>query len=112
MASLITVRLSKGDSPSLGFRLQGGKDFGTPLVIQKLHLDAQASFRSIASLLYTSEMRHLPSNRHFGDDPSFGVKLPNRGSCVLLVSVAKNSKLEQSLALCGRSVPLAKLANG
>ncbi|XP_015835999.1 PDZ and LIM domain protein Zasp isoform X1 [Tribolium castaneum] len=37
MASLITVRLSKGDSPSLGFRLQGGKDFGTPLVIQKVN---------------------------------------------------------------------------
>jgi hypothetical protein len=37
MASLITVRLSKGDSSSLGFRLQGGKDFGTPLVIQKVN---------------------------------------------------------------------------
>lgn len=37
MASLITVRLNKGDSPNWGFRLQGGKDFGTPLVIQKVN---------------------------------------------------------------------------
>lgn len=36
MASLITVRLNKGDAASWGFRLQGGKDFGTPLVIQKV----------------------------------------------------------------------------
>lgn len=36
MASLITVRINKGDSPNLGFRLQGGKDFGTPLVVQKV----------------------------------------------------------------------------
>ncbi|KAH1013364.1 hypothetical protein HUJ04_002364 [Dendroctonus ponderosae] len=35
MASMSTVRLTKGDSPNWGFRLQGGKDFGTPLVIQK-----------------------------------------------------------------------------
>lgn len=36
MASLITVRIDKGSSPNLGFRLQGGKDFATPLVIQKV----------------------------------------------------------------------------
>ncbi|CAH1967322.1 unnamed protein product [Acanthoscelides obtectus] len=36
MASQVTVRINKGDSPNLGFRLQGGKDFATPLVIQKL----------------------------------------------------------------------------
>nr|CAH7719633.1 unnamed protein product [Callosobruchus chinensis] len=35
MASLVSVRINKGDSPNLGFRLQGGKDFATPLVIQK-----------------------------------------------------------------------------
>ncbi|KAL1491447.1 hypothetical protein ABEB36_012045 [Hypothenemus hampei] len=37
MATLTTVRLNKGDSPTWGFRLQGGKDFGTPLVIQKVN---------------------------------------------------------------------------
>ncbi|XP_076269429.1 Z band alternatively spliced PDZ-motif protein 52 isoform X2 [Rhynchophorus ferrugineus] len=37
MANLVTVRLNKGDSPTWGFRLQGGKDFGTPLVIQKVN---------------------------------------------------------------------------
>lgn len=36
MAQLLSVRISKGDSPNLGFRLQGGKDFGTPLVVQKV----------------------------------------------------------------------------
>lgn len=36
MANLICVRLNKGDAPSWGFRLQGGKDFGTPLVVQKV----------------------------------------------------------------------------
>ncbi|XP_030749528.1 PDZ and LIM domain protein Zasp-like isoform X3 [Sitophilus oryzae] len=37
MANLMTVRLNKADSPNWGFRLQGGKDFGTPLVIQKVN---------------------------------------------------------------------------
>ncbi|XP_048485233.1 PDZ and LIM domain protein Zasp isoform X4 [Plutella xylostella] len=37
MAQLITVRLSKADHQPLGFRLQGGKDFGTPLVVQKVN---------------------------------------------------------------------------
>lgn len=36
MAQLITVRLNRGGEPSWGFRLQGGKDFGTPLVVQKV----------------------------------------------------------------------------
>ncbi|GBP91182.1 PDZ and LIM domain protein Zasp [Eumeta japonica] len=35
MAQLVTVRLDKSDHQPLGFRLQGGKDFGTPLVVQK-----------------------------------------------------------------------------
>ncbi|XP_026328772.1 PDZ and LIM domain protein Zasp isoform X4 [Hyposmocoma kahamanoa] len=37
MAQLITVRLNKSDHQPLGFRLQGGKDFGTPLVVQKVN---------------------------------------------------------------------------
>ncbi|XP_045764793.1 PDZ and LIM domain protein Zasp isoform X5 [Maniola jurtina] len=37
MAQLITVRLNKSDQQPLGFRLQGGKDFGTPLVVQKVN---------------------------------------------------------------------------
>ncbi|KAI5731997.1 hypothetical protein M8J77_019575 [Diaphorina citri] len=37
MAQLITIKLSRYDSTPWGFRLQGGKDFGTPLVIQKVN---------------------------------------------------------------------------
>ncbi|CAB3243802.1 unnamed protein product [Arctia plantaginis] len=37
MAQVITVRLNKADHQPLGFRLQGGKDFGTPLVVQKVN---------------------------------------------------------------------------
>lgn len=37
MAPLTTVKLSRYDSTPWGFRLQGGKDFGTPLVIQKVN---------------------------------------------------------------------------
>ncbi|XP_030026697.2 PDZ and LIM domain protein Zasp isoform X3 [Manduca sexta] len=37
MAQLITVRLDKAGQQPLGFRLQGGKDFGTPLVVQKVN---------------------------------------------------------------------------
>lgn len=36
MAQLITARLSRTDAQPWGFRLQGGKDFGTPLTIQKV----------------------------------------------------------------------------
>ncbi|EFN66960.1 hypothetical protein EAG_15317 [Camponotus floridanus] len=35
MAQLISVKLSRFDGSPWGFRLQGGKDFGTPLVVQK-----------------------------------------------------------------------------
>ncbi|XP_054264705.1 PDZ and LIM domain protein Zasp-like isoform X2 [Macrosteles quadrilineatus] len=37
MAGLITVRLHRNDAQPWGFRLQGGKDFGTPLLIQKVN---------------------------------------------------------------------------
>ncbi|XP_049866158.1 PDZ and LIM domain protein Zasp isoform X5 [Pectinophora gossypiella] len=37
MAQLMTVRLNKSNQEPLGFRLQGGKDFGTPLVVQKVN---------------------------------------------------------------------------
>ncbi|XP_063532218.1 PDZ and LIM domain protein Zasp isoform X4 [Cydia strobilella] len=37
MAQLLTVRLNKAGPEPLGFRLQGGKDFGTPLVVQKVN---------------------------------------------------------------------------
>lgn len=64
MASLITVRLNKGDSSSLGFRLQGGKDFGTPLVIQKVSLiiyyfnyDFTKLILEIISILYNNSSR-------------------------------------------------------
>lgn len=36
MAQMMSVRLTRADAPNWGFRLQGGKDFGTPLVIQKV----------------------------------------------------------------------------
>uniref|UniRef100_A0A182WWE9 PDZ domain-containing protein n=1 Tax=Anopheles quadriannulatus TaxID=34691 RepID=A0A182WWE9_ANOQN len=35
MANLITVRLQRGDGQAWGFRLQGGKDFSAPLVLQR-----------------------------------------------------------------------------
>nr|CAD7460915.1 unnamed protein product [Timema tahoe] len=38
MAQLISVKLSRFDATPWGFRLQGGKDFGSPLVIQKVVL--------------------------------------------------------------------------
>lgn len=38
MAQLLTVRLNKAGPEPLGFRLQGGKDFGTPLVVQKVRV--------------------------------------------------------------------------
>ena len=37
MAQVYSCRLTRSDpSSSWGFRLQGGKDFGTPLLIQKV----------------------------------------------------------------------------
>lgn len=36
MAQLINVRLNRVDAQPWGLRLQGGKDFGTPLVVQKV----------------------------------------------------------------------------
>ncbi|KAJ1522862.1 hypothetical protein ONE63_002009 [Megalurothrips usitatus] len=37
MAQLISAKLSRYDNSPWGFRLQGGKDFGTPLIIQKVN---------------------------------------------------------------------------
>ncbi|XP_061519756.1 PDZ and LIM domain protein Zasp isoform X7 [Anopheles gambiae] len=37
MANLITVRLQRGDGQAWGFRLQGGKDFSAPLVLQRVN---------------------------------------------------------------------------
>ncbi|XP_049296807.1 PDZ and LIM domain protein Zasp-like isoform X2 [Anopheles funestus] len=37
MANLMTVRLQRGDGQAWGFRLQGGKDFSAPLVLQRVN---------------------------------------------------------------------------
>ncbi|XP_058460547.1 PDZ and LIM domain protein Zasp isoform X2 [Malaya genurostris] len=37
MANLITVRLQRGEGQAWGFRLQGGKDFSSPLVLQRVN---------------------------------------------------------------------------
>ncbi|XP_049546994.1 PDZ and LIM domain protein Zasp-like isoform X3 [Anopheles darlingi] len=37
MANLTTVRLQRGDGQAWGFRLQGGKDFSAPLVLQRVN---------------------------------------------------------------------------
>lgn len=36
MAQLLSVRLGRVDAQPWGLRLQGGADFGTPLVVQKV----------------------------------------------------------------------------
>lgn len=55
MAQLISVKLSRFDGSPWGFRLQGGKDFGTPLVVQKV----SQSGSSIDSLFYVRTLRQL-----------------------------------------------------
>jgi hypothetical protein len=42
MAQLISARLSRNDNTPWGFRLQGGKDFGQPLVLQKVNVGSIA----------------------------------------------------------------------
>ncbi|XP_032671174.1 PDZ and LIM domain protein Zasp isoform X8 [Odontomachus brunneus] len=42
MAQLISVKLSRFDGSQWGFRLQGGKDFGTPLMVQKVNSGSPA----------------------------------------------------------------------
>ncbi|KAK6641825.1 hypothetical protein RUM44_013543 [Polyplax serrata] len=42
MAQLISVNLSRYDASPWGFRLQGGKDFGQPLIIQKVNSNSIA----------------------------------------------------------------------
>uniref|UniRef100_A0A182UE49 PDZ domain-containing protein n=1 Tax=Anopheles melas TaxID=34690 RepID=A0A182UE49_9DIPT len=43
MANLITVRLQRGDGQAWGFRLQGGKDFSAPLVLQRKKVKEELS---------------------------------------------------------------------
>lgn len=47
MAQLISVKLSRFDGSPWGFRLQGGKDFGTPLVVQKVSDPASDPLRRV-----------------------------------------------------------------
>lgn len=50
MAQLLTLKLTRSDpSNSWGFRLQGGKDFGTPLLIQKVSLFGKNFYNLIKS---------------------------------------------------------------
>lgn len=52
MAQLITVRLSRVDAQPWGLRLQGGKDFGTPLVVQKVSFYVILSLKSVIHCYY------------------------------------------------------------
>lgn len=56
MAQLMNVRLSRVDAQPWGLRLQGGKDFGTPLVVQKV-CDLNDILTFSQSLLWTSPIQ-------------------------------------------------------
>lgn len=49
MAQLMSVKLSRFDGSPWGFRLQGGKDYGTPLIVQKV---------SSVKVFVSSELNH------------------------------------------------------
>lgn len=51
MAQLISVKLSRFDACPWGFRLQGGKDFGAPLLIQKVRPKFSIYISSILACL-------------------------------------------------------------
>lgn len=44
MAQLLSVRLGRVDAQPWGLRLQGGADFGTPLVIQKVSKNSTRTY--------------------------------------------------------------------
>lgn len=46
MAQLMTVRLTRNDGQPWGFRLQGGKDFGSPLALQKVSVSYPTAKRA------------------------------------------------------------------
>ena len=57
MAQLIGIKLSRFDATPWGFRLQGGKDFGGPLLIQKVRVYIQHMswyYISLSYLLFLS----------------------------------------------------------
>lgn len=58
MAQIITARLSRNDAQPWGFRLQGGKDFGTPLVIQKVSTPTNTVEFNV---VFVSTNAHLPA---------------------------------------------------
>lgn len=64
MSQVITARLSRNDAQPWGFRLQGGKDFGTPLVIQKVNTGSIADHAGLKAgdavvRLNTTELYNL-----------------------------------------------------
>lgn len=53
MAQLMNVRLSRVDAQPWGLRLQGGKDFGTPLLVQKVSTIYHVCKRSFKSYCHS-----------------------------------------------------------
>jgi hypothetical protein len=60
MAQLIGVKLSRFDASPWGFRLQGGKDFGAPLLIQKVRRRFSIYYycTSLSQLLFLTRYDH------------------------------------------------------
>lgn len=65
MAQLINVKLSRFEGSPWGFRLQGGKDFGTPLVVQKVSF-----FFVLADILFNAFALFTNCFEIFNVDPS------------------------------------------
>ena len=62
LMSILTVRLDRTDSnTSWGFRMAGGKDFGTPLQIQRVSIDIGQQKWILGSRVMVQ--MHIPDSR-------------------------------------------------
>uniref|UniRef100_A0A182YTH1 Uncharacterized protein n=1 Tax=Anopheles stephensi TaxID=30069 RepID=A0A182YTH1_ANOST len=70
MANLMTVRLQRGDGQAWGFRLQGGKDFSAPLVLQRVSIELE--IKSYTDVLTTRSLmlKLIITKIMLGDLPS------------------------------------------
>lgn len=83
MSQVITARLSRNDAQPWGFRLQGGKDFGTPLVIQKVSKnisvcfnDDCAAFTSFALTIINNQLQKVLT-KHAGTESNHAQSFNN-----------------------------------
>lgn len=111
MAQLINVKLSRFDGSPWGFRLQGGKDFGTPLVVQKVRLSLSIFFFLLLLLVLLRYFSSFDERECFERGGGASIRMFFIGKSFIYIYIYCSDRTSLTDIACDKSVDSSWIAS-